>query len=185
MLCVFLMLQICICYFLTDQDLMEAEESAVETVSSRSPCIVILGQTIQICAEIANWIFGCDILPKPGSAPWRTIHFRYGQKNRLGLLGDLENTKSVASRGIPLSSCKQSRSWKTDVLLTDVEIVEGETDHRPLDVRANLSLLASGARVTIVGSSCDSLIESYDCCTSDVIPVVVYAFQTDILIDEV
>lgn len=164
---------------------MEVEESAVETVASRSPCIVIVGQSTQICADIANWLLGSDILPKPGHAPWRTIHFRYGQKNRVGLLGDSENIKSVASHEIPLSACKQSRSWKAGVLLMDIEIVEGETDQRPLDVRANLPLLASGARITVVGSSCNSLIESYDCCTSDVIPIVVYAFQTDILNDEV
>jgi len=169
-------------------DFSQAEESAVEAIASQSPCIVALGQSISLCVEIINWILGCEVLPKPAASPWRTVHLRYGQHNRACLLEHGEACRPTLPDTTPASSSssgRRVRSWTTTVPLVEVELSDGELDRRPLDIRANLPMLASGARVTIIDCCSSSVIESFNNCISDVVPIVIYAFRGDVLNVEV
>ena len=184
------LLRSCCHLFCTDQtitaDLKQDEEKAVEKAAIQPPCLVILGQSVAVCAEITNWIFDIDILPKPRNLPFRTITFRFGQRNRITLLDDPSSRNRTATTGGILSSSgKQVHPWSLPLPLRCLEVNDTESDSCTVDVRANLHLLEYGAHVTVIGCSSHHLVEVYENSIADVAPVVIYAFQGDSLSKEV
>lgn len=149
------------------------EDTLIHSVANTVPCIIVLGRSLQARVDVTNWILGEDLLPLPGDAPWHTVLLRYGARNRITVLDETGT-----------ASPRRPHFWKLCVPVTELEWTGPVSGCGGVDVRANHPLLHTGARLA-VGSWLPDPLKSYELCTQDVAPIIVFAVQGSGLTDKV
>ena len=173
----------------TVQAELQPEEDCIQAIIRAPPCIVVLGSSNPAKASVVNEIFRKPILPvlwnDQGYVPWRTVRFKQGSRSSasLSVHGGFEligNDEIVCARSVSDNTVAEEVlqiSHRHDVA------------HKcaMLDIRMNSALLAKGCQLVVAQSfdSRDSLEDVYKRCTTDVLPVVIYAVDSAVFSQQV
>ncbi|CAH1264384.1 DSTYK [Branchiostoma lanceolatum] len=163
------------------------EEDYIQSVITRPPCLVILGQSCYAKASVVNELFGEAVLPtlqgSEVSPSWRMLRFKFGPSRtlRLTLPDSFELVDSLAAyeqdwTTVPRADLELHGEHRTDVALASAVV----------EVVLNHSLLKDGAEVVVSPSNILGLNtkQVFSKCTEDVLPVVLYAVNRERLSDQ-
>lgn len=152
----------------------------VQRITEYPPAIVVLGQTNYAKARIVNALLSSDVLPLPleeTSAPWRTVHFKFGHNPSVGLI--LPDNYELA---FPLASNSQTPGDAIPVQDLEVNLNDSAHGCAVLEVKLNNSLLRDRSQIIVAPSSHGiSMAQVYSRCTDDVLPIVIYAIGQETL----
>eukprot|EP00058_Branchiostoma_floridae_P000349 XP_002585837.1 hypothetical protein BRAFLDRAFT_289705 [Branchiostoma floridae] len=162
------------------------EEEYIQSVISRPPCLVILGQSCDAKASVVNELFGEAVLPtvrsRDVSVSWRMLRFKFGSSRnlRLTLPDSFELVDTLAAyeqdwSTVPLADLELRGEHRTDVALAAAVV----------EVVLNHALLKDGSEVVVSPSHIPGLstTQVFSKCTEDVLPVVLYAVSRERLSD--
>ncbi|XP_035677571.1 dual serine/threonine and tyrosine protein kinase-like [Branchiostoma floridae] len=162
------------------------EEEYIQSVITRPPCLVILGQSCDAKASVVNELFGEAVLPtvqsRDVSVSWRMLRFKFGSSRnlRLTLPDSFELVDTLAAyeqdwSTVPLADLELRGEHRTDVALAAAVV----------EVVLNHALLKDGSEVVVSPSHIPGLstTQVFSKCTEDVLPVVLYAVSKERLSD--
>ena len=171
---------------------LSPEEEYIRGITKKPPCIVVFGSSNPAKASVVNKLFGKPVLPvlwnENGYRPWRTVRFKQGSRPAasLSIQGSYELVDSLVG---------QSGNWST-VPTEDLQIEGSDQFGRSadkastcavLDIKLRNVLLAEGCEVVVAQGldGRESLEDIYRKCTTDVVPIFVYAVDQSIFSQQV
>lgn len=165
----------------------ENEYQSLARVCEKPPTIIVIGQTCFAKVCVINELLGEPVLPVVGEldsrTSWRMIRIKYGNISNVSLV--LPDSFELAA-----NLDAYEGSWecvpRADLELTEVERDDPAMASAVAEVSLNHPLLKAGAELVCSPSNQEGDVENiFRACCEDVLPIVLYAIEFDILTEKV
>lgn len=167
--------------------LPENDSQSLTKVCEKPPTIIVIGQTCFAKVCVINELLGEPILPVVGEldsrTSWRMIRLKYGNISNVSLV--LPDSFELAA-----NLDAYEGSWES-VPRADLELTELQRDDPAMasavaEVSLNHPLLKAGAELVCSPSNHEGDVENIlRACCEDVLPIVLYALEFDMLTERV